>query len=56
MERIVFLDRDSIQADIRHPGFPHGWQDHHATSAAQVTERLNGATIAISNAVPDSTC
>ena len=51
MERIVFLDRDSIQADIRRPGFSHEWLDYPATSAAQVTERLNGATIAISNKV-----
>ncbi len=52
MERIVFLDRDSIQADIRRPDFPHEWQDFPATSAAQVAERLNNATIAISNKVP----
>ena len=52
MERIVFLDRDSIQADIRRPGFPHEWRDYPATSASQVTERLSGATIAISNKVP----
>jgi glycerate dehydrogenase len=51
MERIVFLDRDSIQADIRRPEFPHEWQDHPATSAAQVTEHLRGATIAVSNKV-----
>ncbi|MDH5511819.1 MAG: D-2-hydroxyacid dehydrogenase [Gammaproteobacteria bacterium] len=52
MERIVFLDRDSTRAEIRRPGFPHEWQDHPATSEAQVSERLSGATIAISNKVP----
>lgn len=52
MQRIVFLDRDSIQADIRRPEFPHEWQDFPATSAVQVAERLEGATIAISNKVP----
>lgn len=52
MERIVFLDRNSIQADIRRPDFPHEWQDYSATTASQVIERLNGATIAISNKVP----
>lgn len=52
MERIIFLDRDSIQADIRRPGFPHEWRDFPATAAAQVSERLHGATIAISNKVP----
>ena len=52
MERIVFLDRNSLQADIRRPGFPHEWRDYPATLAAQVTERLRDATIAISNKVP----
>lgn len=52
MERIVFLDRDSIQADMRRPGFAHEWRDYPATVAAQVSERLHGATIAISNKVP----
>jgi len=52
MERIVFLDRDSIQADIRRPDFPHEWRDHAATTVSQVAERLNNATIAISNKVP----
>lgn len=52
MERIVFLDRDSVQAEFRRPAFPHEWRDFPATSAAQVVERLEGATIAISNKVP----
>jgi glycerate dehydrogenase len=52
MERIVFLDRDSIQADVRRPGFPHEWRDYPATAAAQVAERLRDATIAVSNKVP----
>ncbi|MDH3309314.1 MAG: D-2-hydroxyacid dehydrogenase [Gammaproteobacteria bacterium] len=52
MERIVFLDRDSVKADIRRPTFPHEWQDYSATSTAEVTERLKDATIAISNKVP----
>jgi glycerate dehydrogenase len=52
LEHIVFLDRDSIQADIRRPGFPHEWRDYPATTPAQAGERLNDATIAISNKVP----
>jgi glycerate dehydrogenase len=52
MERIVFLDRDTVKADIRRPNFPHEWQDYPATSAAEVTERLKDATVAISNKVP----
>lgn len=51
-ERIVFLDRDSIIADIRRPGFAHEWSEYPASSAAQAVERLAGATIAISNKVP----
>ncbi|MEW6331940.1 MAG: D-2-hydroxyacid dehydrogenase [Pseudomonadota bacterium] len=52
MERIVFLDRDSIRADMRRPVFAHEWRDYPATSAAQVEERLHDATIAVSNKVP----
>lgn len=52
MERIVFLDRDSIQADIHRPNFSHEWKDYPVTLAAQVVERLENATIAISNKVP----
>lgn len=52
MEHIVFLDRDSIRAGIRRPGFPHEWRDYPATIATQVSERLNDATIAVSNKVP----
>lgn len=52
METIVFLDHDSIQANIRRPGFPHAWRNYPATAASQVSERLKDATIAISNKVP----
>ena len=50
--RIVFLDRDSIIADIRRPAFEHEWAEYPATAGAQVAERLRGATIAITNKVP----
>lgn len=52
MEKIVFLDRDSLMADVRAPSFPHDWRVHDATSADQVVTRLRGATIAITNKVP----
>jgi glycerate dehydrogenase len=52
MEHIVFLDRDSLMATVRAPGFAHDWQAHGATIAGQVVERLRGATIAITNKVP----
>ncbi len=52
MHDIVFLDRDSLIANIRKPAFEHTWRDFPATDASQVVERLRGATIAITNKVP----
>ena len=52
MPRIVFLDRDSLQADVRRPSFEHEWQDHAGTAPEQVVERLAGATVAVTNKVP----
>lgn len=52
MHTIVFLDRDSLLADVRRPAFAHQWREHAATSAGQAVERLAGATIAITNKVP----
>lgn len=52
MPRIVFLDRDSLQARVRAPAFDHHWQDHAGTAEDQVVERLAGATVAVSNKVP----
>ncbi len=50
--RIVFLDRDSLLANVRRPAFEHDWQDHAATAPHDVVARLRGATIAITNKVP----
>ena len=52
MQRIVFLDRDTIDADIRRPDFPHEWRDYGATRAGEVIERLRGAQVAVTNKVP----
>ena len=49
MERIVFLDREALQTDIRPPRFAHQWVEYATTPADQVSERLEGATIVISN-------
>lgn len=51
MERIVFLDRNTLKADIRPPAFAHEWREYGATSAEEVVERLEGASIAIVNKV-----
>lgn len=51
MHKIVFLDADSIIADIRAPVFEHHWENYSATSADQTVARLEGATVAITNKV-----
>jgi glycerate dehydrogenase len=52
MHNIVFLDRDSLLAEVRRPGFEHTWAEHGATSEDEVVARLRGASIAITNKVP----
>src|SRR5262245_64145825 len=49
MERIVFLERNTIQASFRSPNFKHEWIDHGETLSDQVGERVHDATIVISN-------
>ncbi len=52
MERIVFLDRQSLKAEVRRPSFPHIWEEHDQTMESLVASRLAGATVAITNKVP----
>lgn len=52
MHKIVFLDRDSLIANVRPPAFEHAWQDYPATAPHEVVERLRGASVAITNKVP----
>ena len=51
--RIVFLDRDTIapQVKVRHPGFKHTWTEYPQTTAGELAERLEGASIVITNKV-----
>jgi glycerate dehydrogenase len=49
MQRIVFLERNTIQAEFRRPNFGHEWIDYPETDATQVVERVRDATIIISN-------
>jgi glycerate dehydrogenase len=51
MERIVFLDRSSLEAEVRRPSFAHEWIEYGESIPSQVVERLEGATIAITNKV-----
>lgn len=52
MHRVVFLDRSTIEADIRRPAFAHEWVDYPLTAPAEILARLAGATIAVVNKVP----
>lgn len=52
MERIVFLDRGALIADVRRPSFAHEWHEYGASEPGEVVERLRDATIAITNKVP----
>ena len=49
MHRIVFLERDSVNAEFRRPRFPHEWVEYAESEQRQVVERLRGATILIAN-------
>jgi glycerate dehydrogenase len=52
MHKIVFLDRDTLIANIRRPRFEHEWRDYPASAEHDAVERLLDATIAITNKVP----
>jgi glycerate dehydrogenase len=52
MHNIVFLDRDSLIANVRRPAFAHTWREFGATASTEVVERLQDASIAITNKVP----
>jgi glycerate dehydrogenase len=51
MEHIVFLDSDTLKAQIRKPRFKHIWTNFPNTKPEQLVERLVPATIAITNKV-----
>jgi len=52
MEKVVFLDRNSLKANLRRPSFDHEWGEFDQTLSSDVVDRLKGATIAITNKVP----
>ena len=49
---IVFLDRETLGAELRTPNFPHSYREYAVTRGPEVVERLKNATIAIINKVP----
>jgi glycerate dehydrogenase len=52
METIVFLERDTLKAELRRPAFEHVWRDYGKTRPEEVLERLEGATVAVVNKLP----
>ena len=50
--KIVFLDRETLDANLRKPNFPHDYKEYAQTSQAEVVERLKGADICITNKAP----
>ncbi|HVP33323.1 MAG TPA: D-2-hydroxyacid dehydrogenase [Steroidobacteraceae bacterium] len=51
-QHIVFLDRAALKAQVRRPAFEHSWREYPLSAASEVVERLQGATVAITNKVP----
>lgn len=51
MDRVVFLEKDSIRATVRRPSFPHTWIEYDKTAPEQTLDRLKDATIVITNKV-----
>ena len=49
MEQIVFLERNTIEANFRRPNFDHEWIEYPETTAEQVVDRVRDATVIISN-------
>jgi glycerate dehydrogenase len=51
-QKIVFLDRETLDANLRKPNFPHEYVEYDVSSVDEVVSKLKGATIAITNKVP----
>lgn len=52
MHHIVFLERGSLEANVRRPAFAHGWAEHGKVSESEAVRCLADATIAIVNKTP----
>jgi glycerate dehydrogenase len=51
--KIVFLDRESLDAKVRAPSFPHDYVEYDSTwTPDEIVERLKDADIALINKVP----
>lgn len=52
MKTIVFLERDTLKAELRRPSFEHAWRDYGSTRPEEILERLEGADVAVVNKLP----
>lgn len=50
--KIVFLDRETLDANVRIPNFPHEYKEYGQTSVDEIVERAKDADIIITNKVP----
>lgn len=50
--RVVFLDRASLKARVRQPVCAESYIEYEQTSPDELVQRLDGATVAITNKVP----
>ena len=51
MQRVVFLDRETLGASLRELAFPHEYVEHEVTEPHEVVERLRDAHIGIINKI-----
>ena len=51
-QSIVFLDRETLAADVRKASFDADYVEHDATTPSEIVARLKGATVCITNKVP----
>jgi glycerate dehydrogenase len=49
MERIVYLEKDSVRANVRRPSFAHEWTEYARTAPEELFDRARDATILIVN-------
>ncbi|MGB8339548.1 MAG: D-2-hydroxyacid dehydrogenase [Burkholderiales bacterium] len=52
MQHVVFLDRSTLQANVRRPSFEHTWQEYAVSTESELPQKLRDATIVITNKVP----
>src|SRR6202051_4010170 len=52
MQRVVFLDRASLKAEVRKPSCAGEYIEHENTADSEIVPRLQGSTVAIVNKVP----